>query len=89
MTGIVITEATSEPIEGARITLVDTDYRAVTSREGRFSLADLPPGSYRIRASCPGYTSPVLEVKLAEGGSEPVVLKLRRTPLARPTGCSV
>ena len=89
ITGIVIREATSEPIEGARITLLDTDYRAVTSREGRFSLADLPPGSYRIRASCPGYTGPVLEVELAEGGNEPVVLKLRRTPLARPTGCSI
>ena len=89
ITGIVLNEATSELIESARIVLVDTDFRTVTNREGRFSLEDLPPGSYRIRAVCAGYTGPTHEVELAEGGSVAVVLQLRSTELARRGTCSV
>lgn len=89
ITGMVLHEATSELIEGARIVLVDTDFRTVTNREGRFSLEDLPPGSYRIRAVCAGYTGSAQEVELAEGGSVAVVLRLRSTELARRGTCSI
>ena len=89
ITGLVLNEETSELIEGARIVLVDTEFRAVTNAAGRFSLADLPPGSYRIRATCPGYTGPAQDVELSEGGSSAVVLKLRRTALASRSGCSI
>ena len=89
ITGLVLNEATSELIEGARIVLVDTDFRTVTNAAGRFSLEDLPPGSYRIRAVCAGYTGSVQEVELAEGGNVPVVFRLRATDLARRGTCSI
>ena len=87
--GMVLNEATSALIEGARIVLVDTDFRTVTNAAGRFSLEDLPPGSYRIRAVCAGYTGSVHEVELAEGGNVAVVLRLRATDLARRGTCSI
>ncbi|WP_428276954.1 carboxypeptidase regulatory-like domain-containing protein [Candidatus Palauibacter sp.] len=89
ITGMVLNEATSELIEGARVVLVDTDFGTVTNRAGRFSLEDLPPGSYRIRAVCAGYTGPTHEVELAEGGSVALVLHLRSTQLARRGTCSI
>ena len=89
ITGIVIHEATSKPIEGASIALVDTDFRAVTNEEGRFGLADLPPGSYRLRATCPGYTGPVREVELSEGGIAPLVVVLRPTGIGTRPRCSI
>ncbi len=89
ITGLVLDEATSELIEGARIVLVDAEFGAVTNAAGRFSLEDLPPGSYRIRATCPGYTGPVLDVELAEGESSAVALKLRRTGIAPRARCSI
>ncbi len=89
ITGVVLNEATSALIEGARIVLVDTDFRTVTNSGGRFSLADLPPGSYTIRAVCAGYTGPAQEVELAEGASVAVVLQLRSTELARRGTCSI
>ena len=61
ITGMVLNEATSALIEGARIVLVDTDFRTETNAAGRFSLEDLPPGAYRIRAVCAGYTGSVHE----------------------------
>ncbi|MCZ0934281.1 MAG: carboxypeptidase-like regulatory domain-containing protein [Gemmatimonadetes bacterium] len=89
ITGMVLNEATSALIEGARIVLVDTDFRTVTNAAGRFSLEDLPPGSYRVRAVCAGYTGSVHEVELAEGGNVAVVLRLRATDLARRGTCSI
>jgi len=89
ITGMVLNEATSELIEGARVVLVDTDFRTVTNAAGRFSLEDLPPGSYTIRAVCAGYTGAAQEVELAEGGNVAVVLQLRSTDLARRGTCSI
>ena len=89
ITGLVLNEETSELIEGARIVLIDTEFRAVTNAAGRFSLADLPPGSYRIRAVCAGYTGAAQEVELVEGGNVAVVLRLRSTELARRGTCSI
>ncbi len=89
ITGMVLNEATSGLIEGARVVLVDTDFRTVTNAAGRFSLEDLPPGSYTIRAVCAGYTGSVHEVELAEGGNIAVVLRLRATDLARRGTCSI
>lgn len=89
ITGMVLNEATSELIEGARVVLVDTDFRTVTNAAGRFSLEDLPPGSYTIRAVCAGYTGAAQEVELVDGGSVAVVLRLRATNLARRGTCSV
>ena len=89
ITGMVLNEATSALMEGARIVLVDTDFRTVTNAAGRFSLEDLPPGSYTIRAVCAGYTGAAQEVELAEGGNVAVVLRLRATDLARRGTCSI
>ncbi|WP_423926625.1 carboxypeptidase regulatory-like domain-containing protein [Candidatus Palauibacter sp.] len=89
ITGVVLTEGSSEPLEAARVTLVDTDFAAVTNADGRFSVEDLPPGRYRVRASCRGFTGPVRAVELPEGGSATVVITLRRMSFAEGERCAL
>ncbi|WP_419162768.1 carboxypeptidase-like regulatory domain-containing protein [Candidatus Palauibacter sp.] len=88
ISGVVITEGTSEPIRTARVTLIDTEFRAVTDQDGRFSLEELPPGRYLVRAQCRGFTGPVREVQLTEGANAAVVITLRRIGSAARGRCS-
>lgn len=88
ITGVVITEGDSAPLEAAQVALVDTGFGAVTDRDGRFALEDVPPGRYTARVRCRGFTGPGREVELPEGGSVTVVLVLRRLPFAAGEGCS-
>ncbi|UCD93844.1 MAG: TonB-dependent receptor, partial [Candidatus Zixiibacteriota bacterium] len=43
------------PVAGARVTLVNTGYVALTDNSGRFSFDNLPPGEYSVTVSAPGY----------------------------------
>ena len=88
VTGLVIDEVTRHPLEAVRITVEDTDFRAVTDRTGAFSLKGLPPGSYRIRALCGGFDSSVQTVDIAEGAQVRVVLALRSKGFAGRILCS-
>ncbi|WP_419167853.1 carboxypeptidase regulatory-like domain-containing protein [Candidatus Palauibacter sp.] len=88
VTGLAINEVTSQPLEAVRITVDDTDFRAVTNRTGAFSLEGLPPGSYRIRALCGGFYSSAQTVEVAEGAQLRVVLALRSKGSARRSRCS-
>lgn len=88
VTGLAINEVTEQPIEAVRITVEDTDFRAVTNRTGAFSLEGLPPGTYRIRALCGGFESSAQTVEVADGAQVRVVVALRSNGFARRTRCS-
>ncbi len=88
VTGLAINEVTGQPLEAVRITVDDTDFRAVTNRTGAFSLEGLPPGSYRIRTLCGGFDSAAETVEVAEGAQVRVVLALRSKGSARRSRCS-
>ena len=68
ITGVVIHGDTGRPLRQVAIELVGTDFRAVASGSAGFRLQGLPPGSYRIRASCGGFDQAERSVELAEGG---------------------
>jgi outer membrane receptor protein involved in Fe transport len=54
-----VTDANSgEPLPGVNIVLVGTSFGAVSDFDGNYSIINLPPGSYTVRASAIGY-SPV------------------------------
>jgi outer membrane receptor protein involved in Fe transport len=71
--GTVRDARTGGPLDGVRLELVGTLQQASSSREGTFSLADVPPGRHRLRATLAGYRRAEVE---AQAGGEPVALVL-------------
>lgn len=49
--GTVTDQPGGEPVGGAAITLLGTDYEAMTNADGRFYIPGLPPGRFRIAAA--------------------------------------
>ena len=74
--GVVIHRGTGRPLSRVRIELVGTDFGAVANGSEGFLLQGLPPGPYRVRASCSGFDPAERSVELAEGGQIRVELML-------------
>lgn len=55
--GKVIDKFTNEPLIGANVIVVGTNYGAATSIEGEYSISSLPPNTYQIKVSIIGYNS--------------------------------
>ncbi len=74
--GVVIHGGTGRPLRRVPIELVGTDFGAVANGPEGFLLQGLPPGSYRVRASCSGFDQAEQTVELTEGGQIRVELML-------------
>ncbi len=61
ITGHVTAQKTGEPLPGVNIIVQDTNYGAATDREGRYTITNLPPGTYTIVASMIGYERQIRE----------------------------
>ena len=59
ITGVVTGAETNLPIQGVRVTLVGAQQTVTTNPQGRYTIAGIMPGMYRLRTSAIGYT-PVL-----------------------------
>ena len=55
ITGKVINTVTREPLMGANIVILDTVLGAATNTEGRFTIPNIPIGTYVLRASMIGF----------------------------------
>jgi len=55
--GKVLDKLTKQPLPGANVLVLNTNYGASTSAEGKFGIDNLPPGEYQLRASIIGYRS--------------------------------
>lgn len=88
VTGLVVNEVSGQPVEAVRIVMEDTDFRAVTNRDGAFSLEGVPPGTYRLRALCGGFDSSAQTVEVSEGARARLVIELRSMGFPRRTRCS-
>lgn len=55
ITGVVQDQSTLHPLIGANLVIIGTDYGAATDTEGRFSIPNIPVGSYHIKAMMMGY----------------------------------
>jgi hypothetical protein len=55
--GSVVDDITREPLIGANVIILGTDFGAATNSEGNFSINGVPPNTYQIRASVIGYNS--------------------------------
>ena len=55
--GRVVDNLTKEPLIGANVIILGTDYGAATNDQGEFSISNVPPNTYQVRASVIGYNS--------------------------------
>ena len=83
--GQLIDDGSGQPIHGARVDLVADTGRTVhedftwTYEGGAFSLASVPPGAYRVRATVEGYEPQVSERLVVNAGDlVTIALRLRR-----------
>lgn len=64
--GTITAASTKQPIKGAVIRAIGTEYHASSGNNGRFSLA-MASGSYNIEVSAPGYQTVVIKRKIEVG----------------------
>lgn len=62
--GYVYDESNNETLVGATVFLINTKKGTYTNRSGFFSIADIEPGTYRVRVSMIGYETVEREIKL-------------------------
>jgi TonB-linked SusC/RagA family outer membrane protein len=72
ISGTVRDAATTTPIAAASVTVVGTRWSGSTDAAGHFAIADVSPGSYRVRARALGYT-PGDTTAVVQDGQETVV----------------
>lgn len=82
ISGTVIDAATQIPLAGAVVRIVDRPGGAITDSAGRFTLYDLPAGTYQIRCSYVTYET-ALETDIIVTNARPatVAVKMRAAPL--------
>lgn len=66
-TGTVASSQTGKPISGARVSIPEIQYGAITDEEGRFTIEELPPGLYDVRVHYLGYTTNQRPIRLQPG----------------------
>jgi outer membrane receptor protein involved in Fe transport len=65
--GVVVDEATYQPVDSATVTIVGTSLVVTTDRWGSFSFPDAPLGPVSLHVSAPGHPSIVEDVDVREG----------------------
>jgi TonB-dependent receptor len=69
ITGTVGNAATGQNLEGAEVTLMPGGVSVLSSRDGRFLLPAIAPGTYTVTATYAGLDAKTLTVTVAPGGA--------------------
>ena len=69
VTGRVVGADSREPLIGATVVLEGTTKGASTNTAGEFTIADVPAGTYNLRISYVGYSSPKQSITVAAGAT--------------------
>src|SRR5436309_16040520 len=77
--GTVTAQQTGAPLAGASVTLVGGSLGAVTGSDGRYLIACVPPGTYRVRARLIGYGT-VEETGVVRTATDPATVGFQLRP---------
>src|SRR5438552_3705233 len=55
LTGLVV-DAKNQPLGGANVILIGVPFGAATDMEGRYTILNVPAGTYSVKASLIGYS---------------------------------
>ena len=80
--GQVTDKSNQQPVAGAAVLMVGTSLQARTSREGRYSITNVPPGTYQVQARFIGYATATQPATVTAGQS--ATLDFALTPAAVP-----
>jgi len=80
--GQVTDKSNQQPVPGASVLIVGTSLQGRTSREGRYTVTNLPPGRYNVQVRLIGYATATQPVTVASGQTATVDFIL--TPAAVP-----
>ncbi len=69
------------PLADATVSLLGTRFAARSGADGRYAIAAVPPGTYRLRARLLGYAPGDTAVVVQDGQQTTVDLRLRATPI--------
>ncbi len=79
--GVVTAQETGAPLPGARVMVAGTELAADAAADGRYTIAAVPPGTYRLRARLIGHAlMEMTDVVVAAGDTARADFRL--TPLA-------
>src|SRR3954471_9282029 len=59
--GTVTSAESGEPVQGATVSIVGTRFGAISATGGRYTIAPLAPGLYRVRLSMIGFAPVVVD----------------------------
>ena len=80
--GKVVDKETGEPLPGANVIIVGTNYGAAADRNGDFYILNLPPGNYDVEARMMGYAPlKVKNVRVQTNSTTNINLQLSSTVL--------
>jgi len=78
--GRVVEEGTNEPLAGVNVIIAGTLKGAVTDDEGYYTILNLKPGTYEVRASFLGFRTQIIrEVRVAIGQTTTVDITMAET----------
>jgi hypothetical protein len=78
LTGVVVDAVTGTPVGGAAVVLIDRARPVLSDQSGRFTFAEVRPGSTTLIVTQLGYDTLRTEVEV---GSEPITLRLSADPV--------
>lgn len=82
ITGVVVDANTKEPLPGVNVIVEGTNLGAATNLDGRYTILNVKPGTYRLRASFIGYQVAIVEnVKVSIDLTTTVDFELNQTVL--------
>ncbi|UCC74651.1 MAG: carboxypeptidase regulatory-like domain-containing protein [Gemmatimonadota bacterium] len=75
---------TGDPVGGVQVYLIGTEHGALSSSDGAYTIANVPPGRYTVTAELFGYTSGEQRVEVSAGEAyvANLVLETRRFTMA-------
>ena len=73
-----ITNSKAEPVRGASVTILNTNYAAVTDQGGKFSIDNIPQGRYILHISNVAYATTDLTINI-NGQSQSISITLKES----------
>ncbi|HEX7979563.1 MAG TPA: SusC/RagA family TonB-linked outer membrane protein [Gemmatimonadaceae bacterium] len=86
ITGVITGAESNQPIQGVRITVLGTQLTVTSNPQGRYTIAGLAAGMYRLRASAIGYTPVVVDsvpVRAGQVANADIALKHQTVELEK------
>lgn len=76
LSGVVVDKATNEPLIGANVFITGTSFGGVSDIYGRFRIANLPEGLYKVRISYISYRSQSADVTIKKNTEASLSIQL-------------